>query len=64
MNLRDLINFYSPEIIRKPQATIPEEKVAWSLCLHLRYVWCISSQLTFTCSKSTIETLEKDVEYV
>ena len=23
-----------------------------------------NSQLTFTCSKSTIETLEKDVKYV
>ena len=28
------------------------------------YIAVISSQLTFTCSKSTIETLEKGLKYV
>ena len=36
---------------------VEAESVRWSIS-H------ISSQLTFICSKSTIETLEKDVKYL
>ena len=39
-----------------------------SLCMdytnHIRYFWGMLTQLTFNCSKSTTETLEKGVKYV
>ena len=36
-----------------------------SIRLHCRLIgWLLYAQLTFTCSKSTIETLKKGVKYV
>ena len=43
------------------------ERVHWEKMGSIRFVFKIEmiyTLLTFTCSKSTIETLEKDVKYI
>ena len=69
-----LVSFYTLPLldnIRKPMFSTPRcggtERGQWHKmgCYYYHYqLWEYTSQLTFTCSKSTIETRENNVKYV